>query len=120
MGRRLQQKMLEVGWWGSSRDLSKSILKQGVVKGKNCSKGEGGFEGGTTPAPPQKILIVHYVTSNSTSKQKQEKPITVPQLNGVLKLLSILYCHKRNPVSLFNNKHLKSICTQTFDNFFIG
>ena len=40
--------MLEVGGrgWGSLRDLSKNILKQGVGKGKSCSQGGGGFEGG--------------------------------------------------------------------------
>ena len=37
MGRGVAMKMLEVGWWGSLRDLSKNILKQGVGKGKNCS-----------------------------------------------------------------------------------
>ena len=26
-----------VGWWGSLRDLSKNILKQGVGKSKSCS-----------------------------------------------------------------------------------
>ena len=30
-------KVLEVGWWGSLRDLSKNILRQGVDKGKSCS-----------------------------------------------------------------------------------
>ena len=29
--------MLEVGWWGSLRDLSRNILKQGVGKGKSGS-----------------------------------------------------------------------------------
>ena len=29
--------------WGSLRDLSKNILKQGVGKGKSCSKGERGL-----------------------------------------------------------------------------
>ena len=33
--------MLEVGWWGSLRDLSKNILKQGVGKDKSCPWGEG-------------------------------------------------------------------------------
>ena len=33
--------MLEVGWWGSLRDLSKNILKQGVGKDKGCSKKRG-------------------------------------------------------------------------------
>ena len=41
-----------VGGWGSLRDLSKNILKQGVGKGKSCSQGRGGFEGVTTPASP--------------------------------------------------------------------
>ena len=49
---------------GSLRDLSKNILKQGVGKGKNCSYGEGGFEGVTTPAPSRKIFIIHKVSSN--------------------------------------------------------
>ena len=42
--------MLEVGcWgWGSLRDLSKHILKQGVGKGKSVRRG---FEGVTAPAP---------------------------------------------------------------------
>ena len=30
-------RMLEVGWWGSLRDLSKNILKHGVGKDKSCS-----------------------------------------------------------------------------------
>ena len=30
------RKMLEVGWWGSLRNLSKNILKQGVGKGRSC------------------------------------------------------------------------------------
>ena len=49
-----------MGWcgWGSLRDLSKNILKQGVGKDKSCWKGGGRFEGFTTPAP-RKILIVH-------------------------------------------------------------
>ena len=51
--------MLEVGWWGLLIDLSKNILKQGWVKARVVHRGEGGFEGFTTPAP-QKILIVHY------------------------------------------------------------
>ena len=35
--------MIEVGWWGwgSLRDLSKNILKQGVVKAKVVHRGEG-------------------------------------------------------------------------------
>ena len=37
---------------GSLRDLFKNIFKQGVGKGKSCSKVEGGFEGVTTPALP--------------------------------------------------------------------
>ena len=44
------------GGVGSLRDLSKNVLKQGVGKGESCSKGEGGFEGVTTP-PPRKIRI---------------------------------------------------------------
>ena len=52
--------MLEVGWWGSLRGLSKNILKQGVGKGKRLFVGGGGFEGVSTPAPPPgKILIIH-------------------------------------------------------------
>ena len=46
--------MLEVGWWGSLRNVSKNILKHRVGKGKSCSGGGGGrFEGVTTPAPPE-------------------------------------------------------------------
>ena len=35
--------MLEVGWWGSLRDLSKNILKlnRGWVKAKVVCRGEG-------------------------------------------------------------------------------
>ena len=33
--------MIEVGWWGSLRDPSKNILKQGVVKVKVVRKGRG-------------------------------------------------------------------------------
>ena len=45
--------MLEVVWWGGEplRDLSKNILKQGVGKGKICSKGGWGFQGVTTLSP---------------------------------------------------------------------
>ena len=46
------------------------------------------------------FLLFECVTRDSTSKQEQEKFFTVSRL---LKLLSSLYCHKRNPVSLFNN-----------------
>ena len=49
--------MLEVGWWGSGviKGSFQNILKQGarVVRGGRV------LEGVTTPAPPQKILIVH-------------------------------------------------------------
>ena len=45
------------GGWGSLRDLSKNILKQGWLKGKVVRRGRG-FEGVTTPASPN-ILIVH-------------------------------------------------------------
>ena len=52
--------MLEVGWWGSLRDLSKNMSKQGG-EGKNCSQGRGGFEGVINPAPPsRKILIIRH------------------------------------------------------------
>ena len=45
-----------VGWWGgggwgSLRDLSKNILKQGWVKAKVVRRGGGGFEGVTTSVP---------------------------------------------------------------------
>ena len=43
---------------GSSRDLSKNILKQGVGKGKSWSWGEGVLKV-SPPLPPQKILIIH-------------------------------------------------------------
>ena len=46
--------MLEVGWWGALRDLSKKILKQGWVKAKVIHKDDEGFEGVTNPAPPKK------------------------------------------------------------------
>ena len=47
--------MLEVGGRGSLRDFSKNILKQGWVKAKVVRRGEGGFEGVTTPALPGKF-----------------------------------------------------------------
>ena len=49
--------MLEV-WWGSLRDLSKNVLKQGVGKGESCSQGEG-VSKVSAPLPPRKILILH-------------------------------------------------------------
>ena len=50
-------KMLEVGWWGwgSLRDLSKNISKQGVGKGKSCLQGGGLLK---VPCPLPKILII--------------------------------------------------------------
>ena len=48
------------------------------------------------------FLLFEYVTRDSTSKQKQEKFFTDDKLR-LLELLSALYCHKRNPVSLLNN-----------------
>ena len=56
--------MLEVGWWGSLRDLSKNILKQRWVKVKAVRRGGGGggFESVTILPPPRKILIIHYDT----------------------------------------------------------
>ena len=33
--------MLEVGWWGLLRDLSKNILNRGWVKAKDVRRGEG-------------------------------------------------------------------------------
>ena len=52
--------MLEVGWWGSLRDLSKNILKQGMawVKAKVVRRGEGVLKVSPT-LTPKKILIVH-------------------------------------------------------------
>ena len=53
------------GGWGSLRDLSKNILKQGEDKGKSCSLGGGGGGGGggglkvSPPLLPWKILIIH-------------------------------------------------------------
>ena len=44
--------MPEIGWWGSLRDLSKHISKEGAGKGKICLVGAGGFEGVTTLPPP--------------------------------------------------------------------
>ena len=34
--------MLEVGWWGSLKDLSKNIIKQGWVKAKVVRMEAGG------------------------------------------------------------------------------
>ena len=45
------EKCLKWGGGGSLRNLSKNILKQGVVKAKVVRIGEG-FESVTTPAPP--------------------------------------------------------------------
>ena len=39
------------GWWGSMRDLSKNILKQGVVKAKVVPRGEGVLKV-SPPLPP--------------------------------------------------------------------
>ena len=56
--------MLEVGWWGSLRDLSKNILKQGVGKGKNCSQGVGpGFKVSPPLPPPENFN--HTLTGES-------------------------------------------------------
>ena len=44
--------MLEVGWWGSLRDLSKNILKQGWVKEKVVHRGEGILKV-SPPLPPE-------------------------------------------------------------------
>ena len=44
---------------GSLRDLSKNILKQGVVKAKVVHRGEGVLKV-SPPLPPQKILIIHF------------------------------------------------------------
>ena len=44
--------MLEVGPWGSLRDLSKTSKNRGWVKAKVVRRGRG-FEGVTTPAPPE-------------------------------------------------------------------
>ena len=45
--------MLEVGWWGwgSLRDLSKNILKQGWVKAKVVRRGQGVLKV-SPPLPP--------------------------------------------------------------------
>ena len=51
------------GGWGSLRDLSKNFLKQGVGKGKSCSQGGGGFEGVTTPAPPENFNHTHTINT---------------------------------------------------------
>ena len=59
--------MLEVRWWGSLRDLSKNILKQGVGKGKSCSYGGGDFEGVTTPAPPENFNRTPWGLKSFTS-----------------------------------------------------
>ena len=54
------ERCLNWGWWGSLRDLSKNILKQGVGKGKSYSKGEGVLKV-SPPLTPQKILIIHFI-----------------------------------------------------------
>ena len=45
---------------GLLRYPSKNILKQGGVKAKVVHRGEGGFEGVTTP---RKILIIHIFSA---------------------------------------------------------
>ena len=44
--------MLEMGWWGSLRDVSRNILKQEVGKGESCLKGEGVLKV-LPPLPPE-------------------------------------------------------------------
>ena len=46
--------MLEVGWWGSLRDLSKNILKQGWVKAKVVHRGKGVLKM-SPPLPPRNL-----------------------------------------------------------------
>ena len=48
----ISKRCLKWGGGGSLRDLSKNILKQEWVKAKVVRR-EGGFEGVTTPAPPE-------------------------------------------------------------------
>ena len=55
--------MLEVGWWGSLRDLFKNILKQGVGKGKSCSKGGGDLKVSQSLPPGN---FNHTLTEQST------------------------------------------------------
>ena len=52
-----------MGWWGwgSLRDLSKNILKQGWVKAKVDLRGEGLLKV-SSPLPPRKLLIIHEVS----------------------------------------------------------
>ena len=57
--------MLEVGWWGIIKGSFQNILKQGVGKGKFVRRGEGDFDGVTSPAP-RKISIIHHVFSGET------------------------------------------------------
>ena len=47
------------GGGGSLRISPETSQNRGWVKAKVVHRGEGGFEGITTPAP-QKILIIHY------------------------------------------------------------
>ena len=49
------------GGWGSLRDLSKNILKQGVGKSKVVHRGVLKV---SPPLPPRKILIIHLPTGN--------------------------------------------------------
>ena len=58
MGRGSSERCLKWGGEGHQRNLSKNILKQGVVKAKVVRGGGRGFKGVTTPTHP-KILIVH-------------------------------------------------------------
>ena len=52
------------GGWGSLRDLSKNILKQGWVKAKVVRRGRS-LKGVTTPAP-RIILIIHQTGSSGS------------------------------------------------------
>ena len=68
-----------MGWWGSLRDLSKNILKQGVGKGKICLQGEGVLKVSPPLPPPENfnhtpgcavpvreiVLILPFIKSHS-------------------------------------------------------
>ena len=63
-----------MGWWGSLRDLSKNILKQGWVKAK-LSVGGGGLKV-SPPLPPGKFYSYTFIAHMKLIEDKQH---TSPQ-----------------------------------------
>ena len=78
--------MLEVGWWGSLRDLSKNILKHGVGKGKSCSQGGGGFEGADSPEKKMDRNTKLRATSGIVQKN-DTKPLRIGSCTPLVPVL---------------------------------